>query len=156
MNNFERMIKVAEEVFDAKNDPDQLDVDEEVIAHLQKIHPAAVSEESDENGPIAWILIIPTTLSLMKDFLDKKISEKELYDRTPLNEKYEAIYLCSGIVLPEYRRKGIAKRLTLHAIAEMSKQHTFKAIFEWPFTSEGNSGAESIARELSLPLYKRM
>ena len=149
------MIKVAEEVFDAKNDPDQLDVDEEVIAHLQKIHPAAVSEERDENGPIAWIILIPTTLPLMQDFLDKKISEKELYERTPLNMKYEALYLCSGIVLPEYRRKGIAKKLTLNAIAEMSKQHTFKAIFEWPFTAEGNSSAEFISKELSLPLYKR-
>ena len=83
---------------------------------MQKIHPATVSEFDDGNGPAAWVLLIPTTTELMHQFLEKKISEKELYALTPLNSTYEALYLCSGMVLEEYRRKGIAKKLTLDAI----------------------------------------
>ena len=92
---------MAEEVFAVKNDPNQLDVDEKVIEHLQKIHPATVSEFDDGKGPAVWILVIPTTNELMKDFLSKKINEQELLDKTPMkNTKYDALYLCSAIVLP--------------------------------------------------------
>ncbi|MDF2438265.1 MAG: GCN5-related N-acetyltransferase (GNAT)-like protein [Bacteroidota bacterium] len=153
-SNFERMIQLAEEVFAVRNDPDQLDVNEHVIEHLQKIHPCSVSEYDDGNGPVAWILIFPTTSKLMNDFLEKRISEKQLFESTPLDIKYDAIYLCSGLVLPEFRRKGIAKRLALEAIAEMRKDHPIKALFAWAFTSEGDAGAEALSKETLLPLYK--
>ena len=155
MSNFERMIRLADEVFAVKNDPDQLDVDEYVLERLKKIHPATVSEYADPNGPVAWVLLIPTTESLMKDFLDKKITEKELFEKTPIGDRYEAIYLCSAMVLQEYRRKGITKQLTQKAIEEISKDHPLKALFVWTFSEEGNHGAETIARITTLPLYKR-
>ena len=153
--NFERMIQLAEEVFSVKNDPNQLDVNPAVLERLQKIHPATVAEYDDGNGPVAWILLIPTTLELMHQFIEKKISEKELFDLTPLNTKYEALYLCSALVLEEYRRKGIAKRLTMEAIENIRKDHPLKALFVWPFSKEGNLGAAEVARLTSLPLYKR-
>jgi ribosomal protein S18 acetylase RimI-like enzyme len=152
--NFERMIQLAEDVFAAKNDPDQLDVDETVISHLQKIHPYSVSEYDDGNGPAAWILLIPTTKGLMDQFLENKISEKELYELTPLNAPYEALYLCSAMVLEEYRRKGIAKRLTLKAIEEIKKDHPIKALFVWAFTKEGELAAEALSEFTGLPLHK--
>lgn len=65
---------------------------------------------------MAWILVIPTTFELVNQFLEKQISEKELFDLTPLNTNYEALYLSSALVLEEYRRKGIAKRLMMDAI----------------------------------------
>ena len=43
LSNFERMILLAEEVFATKEDTDQLDVNNEIIKHLMKIHPATVS-----------------------------------------------------------------------------------------------------------------
>jgi hypothetical protein len=107
LSNFERMIQLAEEVFAIKNDPKQLDVNQEVIERLKRMHPATVSEYDDGNGPVAWVLLIPTTLDLMHRFLENKISEKELFDLTPPDTSYEALYLCSAMVLEEYRRKGI-------------------------------------------------
>jgi GNAT superfamily N-acetyltransferase len=154
-NNFERMIQLAEEIFATKNDPNQLDVDEAVIERLHKMHPSTVSEYDDGNGPVAWILLIPTTLELMNRFLENKISEKELFELTPLNTAYEALYLCSALVLKEYRRKGIAKRLTLTAIENMRKDHPLKSLFVWPFSKEGDLAAETIAHLTSLPLLKR-
>lgn len=156
LSNFERMIQLAEEVFAVKSDPNQLDVNEEVIDKLHRIHPASVSEYDDGNGPVAWVLLIPTTIDLMYRFLENKISEKELFDLTPEDSIYEALYLCSALVLEEYRRKGIAKQLSLNAIENIRKDHPLKALFVWAFSKEGDLAAETIARLTSLPLYKRL
>src|SRR6478609_5449365 len=111
LSNFERMIQLADEVFTSRSDPNQLDINPEVLDHLRNIHPATVSEYDDGHGPVAWILLIPTTTELMNRFLKNEISEKKLYELTPLNTTYDALYLCSAMVLKEYRRKGIAKKL---------------------------------------------
>jgi GNAT superfamily N-acetyltransferase len=154
-SNFERMLQLADEVFAVKNDPDQLDINQEVLEKLTKIHPATVSQYDDGKGPVAWILLIPTTLDLMNQFLHIKISEKQLFDQTPLDTKYEALYLCSALVLEEYRRKGIAKQLILQAIENIRKDHPLKALFVWAFSKEGDLGAEALSRYTKLPLYKR-
>ncbi|MEI8048474.1 MAG: GNAT family N-acetyltransferase [Bacteroidota bacterium] len=155
-SNYERMIQLADDVFATKSDPDQLDVNPAVIERLHCLHPSTVSEYDDGNGPVAWVLLIPTTLELMNRFLETQISEKELFDLTPPDVPYEALYLCSALVLEEYRRKGIAKRLALQAIENILKDHPVKAIFVWAFSKEGNLASETIARRASLPLYKRL
>jgi GNAT superfamily N-acetyltransferase len=154
-SNLERMIDLAEEVFASRKDPDQLDVDEEVLQRLKTIHPATISEHIDGDGPVAWILLIPASFELMQRFLKKEISEKELFNSTPPHVKYDALYLCSALVLKEYRRKGIAKTLTLKAIASIQNDHLIKSLFVWAYTKEGEAAAEAIAYITSLPLYKR-
>lgn len=155
-SNFERMIKLAEDVFAAKNDPEQIDVDQGMIPRLQQFHPATVSEYDDGQGPVAWILIIPTTQDLMSRFLKHEISEKQLFEMTQPEISYDALYLCSALVLEEYRRKGIALRLTLNAIENIRKDHPIKSLFVWSFTDEGDMTADKIARLASLPLHKRV
>ena len=156
ISNFERMIQLADDVFAVKNDPDQLDVNQDVLDQLRRIHPATVSEFDDGHGPVAWVLLIPTTLGLMDQFLSHSISEKELYEQTPLDAAYEAIYLCSAMVLEEYRRKGIARQLTLKAIDSIRKDHPIKNLFVWSFTIEGDMTADTISQMTSLPLLKRV
>ncbi len=149
------MIKLADEVFAVKSDPSQLDVDQNVLAHLKQLHPATISEYNEGNGPCAWVLLIPTTLDLMHRFLSGEISEKELYELTAVGITYDAIYLCSALVLDEYRRKGITQQLALKAIEKMLKKHPIKAAFVWAFSPEGDKAAEMIAQLAGLPLYKR-
>ncbi len=155
ISNFERLVQLADEVFAVKSDPSQIDVNAEVLERLCKLHPATVSAFDDGNGPVAWVLLIPTTLDLMNRFLEKQISEKELFDLTPLEAQYDAVYLCSALVLEEFRRKGITKQLALTAIENMREIHQLKAAFVWAFTPEGDSAAETIANLAKLPLYKR-
>jgi GNAT superfamily N-acetyltransferase len=155
LSNFDRMLKLADEVFASKSDLNQLEVNPQVLDHLRMIHPATVSQYDEGNGPVAWILLIPTTLDLMNRFLENKISERELYEQTPINSPYEALYLCSAMVLEEYRRKGIAKQLTLDAINLIRMDHKLKALFVWTFSNEGLAGAEALSKLISLPLYKR-
>jgi hypothetical protein len=154
-SNLDRLIQLADEVFDIKHDPDQLSVNQKVLQRLEKMHPSTISEETDGNGPVAWVLVIPTTTKLMNRFLDGEISEKELFNMTPLKASYEALYLCSALVLEEYRRKGITKRLALDAINNIRKVHPIKALFVWPFTEDGNKAAMKIAEMAGLPLLKR-
>ncbi len=153
--NYRRMMQLIDQVFAVKNDPEQLDVDEQVMQHLLRLHPATFAEYSDENGPVAWVLVIPTTLALMQRFIRSEINEKQLVDHTPAGEPLEALYLCSATVLEEYRRQGLTRRLALESIEKIRKQHPLKALFVWPFSDEGDAAAAVIAAEAGLPLYKR-
>jgi predicted GNAT family acetyltransferase len=155
LSNYERMIQLADEVFSSRNDPDQLNLDENVMEHLQLIHPDTISEYDNGNGPVCWILCIPTTLDLMTQFINKEISERELYELTPLNTKYEAIYLCSALLLEEFRGKGIAQRLGGKALENIKIDHSIKALFFWPFSKEGEKLADKASRLMGLPLFKR-
>jgi hypothetical protein len=149
------MIQLSDEVFSSRTDPDQLNVNENVMEHLQRIHPDTISEYDNGNGPVCWILCIPTTLDLMNQFIHKKISERELYDLTPLNTKYEAIYLCSALLLEEFRGKGIAQKLGIKAIENIKIDHPIKALFTWSFSIEGEKLSEKVSGLVGLPLYKR-
>ena len=154
-SNYERLIALADEVFAVRNDPDQLDVNEEVMEKLHAIHPTTLSDKDFGEGPVLWILLIPTTADLMNQFLNHEINEKQLYELTAPGQAYEAIYLCSALVLEEYRNKGLAKEVTLIAIEEIQKNHSIKALFYWPFTEGGAAAAKSIANAIGLPLYER-
>jgi GNAT superfamily N-acetyltransferase len=155
LSNYERLLQLAEETFAVRKDPAQLDVDEEVLEHLRRIHPATVSEEDDGNGPVAWVLLIPTTTELMEAFLSGTITEKELYERTPMGGSYGAVYLCSALVLEEYRRQGITRRLALDALERIRREHPVSALFVWSFSPEGRKSAEAIALGAGLPLFER-
>jgi GNAT superfamily N-acetyltransferase len=149
------MIRLAEEFFDMKNDPDQLSVDEGSIARLREIDPATMSEERDENGPVAWILVIPTTHALMELFVRGEINERELLERTRPGRVYDSLYLCSALVLPEQRGKGLARRLAVRAVRSIQETHPIRSLFYWGFSAEGDRLAASLARECGLPLHRR-
>jgi predicted GNAT family acetyltransferase len=155
LSNYERIIQLSDEVFSSRTDPDQLNVDEKVMERLELIHPDTLSEYDDGNGPVCWILCIPTTLDLMSKFIEQKISERELYELTPLNTKYEAIYLCSALLLEEFRGKGIAQNLAIQAIENIKTDHNIKALFFWAFSKEGEKLAEKLSGLMGLPLYRR-
>jgi hypothetical protein len=154
-DNLQRMLKLVNEFFDTRNDPEQLDVDDKIIARLKQMHPATLSELRDENGPYVWILIIPTQQQIMERFLSGELTETQLYEQTPLNASYDALYLCSASVLPEYRYKGLAKKATLDAINAIRENHPIKSLFYWPFSNEGRMLAAAVARAAALPLYER-
>ena len=154
-NNFERMIQLADEVFLAQNDPAQLVVDENVMKRLERLHSATLSEHIEGDGPVVWILLIPTTVELMNRFIAEEIGETQLLNETPLDAKYDALYLCSALVLPEWRKKGLATKVGLEAIKQIRKDHPIKYLFTWNFSAEGANLADSAAEYEHLPLLKR-
>jgi hypothetical protein len=155
-NNFTRMRKLAEDFFAMHNDPSQIVVNEDTMKRLLKIHPGTLSEKKNKDGPIAWMLIIPTTKQVMEKFITGKINERDLLGQTPVGVKYEAIYLCSALVLPEFRGKDIAKKLVFKAVASIQRDHPIKYLFVWSFSKEGEGLAGTIAAKINLPLLKRI
>jgi len=149
------MIQLAEEFFATKNDPSQISINRKIMLRLKRIHPSTMTEKSTSKGPIAWILVIPTTSIIMEQFIARKINERELLNKTPLRGKYDSIYLCSALVLPEYRGKGLARNLMIKAIKSIKKEHPIHCLFYWAFSVEGKKLAASVAKELSLQLFKR-
>lgn len=153
--NLERMIKLAEEFFEMKNDPLQISIDQKTRTKLKRIHPSTMTEIRNRKGPVAWVLVIPTTSTLMEQFTAGKIHERDLLRRTRVHTKFDALYLCSALVLPEFRRKGLAKRLVSKAIRSIRKQHAIKYLFYWAFSTEGRNLALSVAKDFRLPLLSR-
>ena len=152
--NYHRMMKVIDEVFETRKDPDQLQVTGEQIKKLQAIHSSTLTEFANEEGPLIWILMIPTTETIMNDFLAGRLTEKELLQETLVGDFYDSIYLCSATTLPEYRGKGQTKKLCLKAIDDITKDHPIERLFVWPFSKEGERLAESLAKKTGLKLLK--
>ncbi|MBI5464873.1 MAG: hypothetical protein HY966_07985 [Ignavibacteriales bacterium] len=156
------MIQLADEFFAAKDDPNQLSIDEEVMARLKLIHPATMNEHRLPEGPVAWTIVIPTTQETMDLFLVPKgwipkgsMSEKQLFERTTTGQSFTAAYLCSALVLPEVRRQGLAQRLLIESIRSMQRDHPLKQLYCWTFSEEGKMLAKAVVRELQLPLFER-
>jgi hypothetical protein len=155
-SNLERMIQLADDFFATTEDPAQISITRNVMLRLNKIHPSTMTEKNTRKGPVAWILVIPTTQKFMEQFISKKINERELFHKTPLRVSYDCIYLCSALVLPEYRGKRLARGLMMKAVKSIQKDHPIHSLFYWKFSKEGKKLAASVARECSLPLYKRI
>jgi hypothetical protein len=153
--NYQRMMALIDQVFATRKDPDQLQVTNSQLKKLKAIHPNTLTEYANDDGPLIWVLLIPTTKTVMDDFIKARISEKQLLDSTPVGGNYQSIYLCSVTALPEVRGKGLTKKLCLDAIRSIKKDHAVTTLFVWPFTAGGNKLAESLAAESGMVLFKR-
>lgn len=149
------MIQLADEFFHVKNDPSQLSIDESVMEQLRALHRSAIQEQTNENGPIAWLIVIPTTKSVMEQFLSGAIGEREILEQTLPGGCYDALYLCSVLLLPEYRGKGIARNLCREAIRSILADHPVRSFFGWAFSPEGRRLAQALAEEFAMPLKWR-
>lgn len=153
--HFQRMIQLADEFFATRNDPEQLDVNQEVIQRLGEIHPATLSEDIEGDGPVVWILMIPTTEETMQRFIQGAINESELLNETKPGLNYDAIYLCSALVLPEFRGQGRAFRIAADAISAIRKDHPIRFLYSWNFSEEGRRLAKRLALTNGLPLLEK-
>lgn len=153
--NLLKLLELVDHVFQTRNDPSQIGFTESDMAKMNNLHVECLQEAENEDGPIAWVAVIPTSLDLMNEFIIKTITERELFDRTTMETPKEAVYLCSAIVLPDFRRKGIALQLSLEAIHAMQQHWSLSAVFVWPFSDEGKVLAHKIADECGLTLYTR-
>lgn len=177
------MIQLADEFFATKNDLSQLTITEEVMEQLRSIHPATMGEIANEQGPIAWTIVIPTTTAIRKQFMNGSIGETELMKQTlaeiepfalhsrsqhpvgngsqpsvpkqSLGTRFTSLYLCSALVLPEFRGKGFAKKLVCDSIQSIQKDHPIKELFVWSFSDDGKQLAKSVADSVILPLFER-
>jgi ribosomal protein S18 acetylase RimI-like enzyme len=130
--------KEAEKFFGTLNDPEQIPITMESHDKLEAMNPDSMLYKRDAEGHVvAWTVSIPTTSALMKKFLSGEINERQLFDQTKVGDDYDALYLCSIIVPPEYRGRGYAKELGAEAIKRFSQTKAVDNIFAWPYSKEG-------------------
>lgn len=153
LNNLARMIALAEQHFDARTDPRQISFTEEDMEYIQTLHPACMNEISNDQGPICWVTIFPTSMANMQLFLSGKLNENELLRNTSELTPFETIYLCSALTLPEFRNQNITFTTSVAAIEKLLLNHNIQALFTWPFSREGKQLSEKIALHFHLPLH---
>jgi GNAT superfamily N-acetyltransferase len=150
-----RMLALVDEVFDTKNDPDQIAFSEEDMEKLHALHPFSMNEHLVDDGPVVWSTVIPTSKAIGEAFMNGDISECELLKRTSKDTPFEMIYLCSVLVHPDFRGQGLAYEITRTAIANICAEHKIESLCVWPFSPEGLQLAHRLADEAELPLVLR-
>lgn len=147
-------MKIAEEFFGTHQDPDQIPISQESHDKLLKLHPRSVIYKLIDEKLVAWIVVVPTISELMNKFISGEITERELFNLTEPQKSYDALYLCSSFVLPEYRRKGYAIELFLKAIKDISQNKKIQ-LFAWPFSKEGQKLAKKLKQTLNTDILIR-
>lgn len=152
--NLKRMLALIDEVFETKSDPHQLSFTEDDMEHLARLHSNCLNELANEDGPYAWISIFPTNLELANDFIGGKSTERELFDKTVtlMPSQFNTVYLCSALVLPEFRRSNLAFNVSCEAVQAMKNTFQIEHLLVWPFSEEGERLAKKIAEAVQLPL----
>ncbi len=149
-------LKVAESYYGTHQDLTQIPINKTSFKKLHSFNPNTILYKTDDAGHIlGWIIVIPTSKELMNKFLEKRITEKELFDSTDFNQKTDALYLCSVFVLPEYRGRGVAKELSLEAIERFSQSEKLE-LFAWLYSKEGKLLAKNLEQELSRKIFCRV
>jgi hypothetical protein len=153
--NEARMYELIDDVFDTQNDSTQLRFSESDIEKLISLSPHTLQEAANEDGPYAWISVFPTSLDLMNQFVSEQINERQLFDLTNKEDNNEVVYLCSAIVLPEFRNQGLALKLTIQAIEALQLSYPIRVTLVWPFSDSGLRMAEKAAEACGLTLHAR-
>ncbi len=146
---FKRVLEISEQFFGTQDDPEQMPISQDSADKLLSIHPGTIVYKFDENkNPVAWAVIVPTSLKTKDDFLQKTITEKQLLDIATKEKKFDAIYLCAAFVLPEYRRMGYAKALLIEAIKNVFNGKDIP-LYGWIYSEEGRILLNSVSMELN-------
>ncbi len=147
---------IAERIYGTASDPQMIAVKPESVEKLNNLGSKWFFYELDQNSrPISWIVVLPTQIELMKKFLGKEISEQQLLDQTKSEKHYKALYLCSAITIPEYRRQGLAFNLLTQAIRHYQGKHHTEQFFSWPLSPEGSALVYRLQKDLNLTIQVR-
>lgn len=152
--SFNKIDEISEQFFGTKNDPEQIPLNKESGDKLQKLHQKALLYEIENDEPVGWAVVVPTSNELAEKFLKGEISERNLLDMTEPAERYEAFYLCAAFILPEYRRKGLAVKLLKEQIDSIPHIEN-PTLFAWIYSQEGERLADKLEQELGMKIHRR-
>lgn len=91
----------------------------------------------EKGEPIAWSLVMPTSKVNSDKFLSEEINEKVIFEDSTKKHSFESLYLFVAIVLPEYRRKGLATELMSYQVNYFRDKYNIKDFYAWTFSKEG-------------------
>ena len=151
----QKMDAISEQVFGTVKDPGQIPINEESGKKLDALTPFWREYRLDDKGePIAWAIVLPTTKELAHMFVDGKITEKQLLEITTPQDVYSAIYLCAVVTVPEYRRRGLGRKLFKAAVDKIEKTQDY-ILFAWPVGEGGLELVRKVAKDFDREIIIR-
>lgn len=151
-SEFEKHADLIRRTFGIDNDPRQIPPEPEFVKKALLLNRHCVQYADFANGkPIGSAFAFPTTKELMEQFNKKEITERELFERTPVQSKYEVIYACSVMVIKSMQRKGIGKMLMTKVLKRLLKEYPGAEIFYWATSKEG----EALAKKLQTAAHNK-
>lgn len=153
----DEMLTMGGEFFGQFNDPTEIKATRENYEKIVALHPAAYRFKTNEAGKlVAWSVVIPTSRVIAVDFVERRITERELLERTRMHEKHDALYLFAALTLPEYRGRGYAKKMLKEQIHEIGGDTEGELmLFAWTVTEAGEKMVGAIERELGVTIIRR-
>lgn len=151
--------EMAERFFLTKNHPEQMQCKDVTWKFVSKHFPNSLNAIKDNKTVVGFTFTLPCDKKSMMEFVNKKITERDLFYkiRDEIKPKdYETLYLVDSIILPTYRRKGLATRAFIRHIKEYQKSIKNIELFCWPVTEEGRMLARKIAKITGLKLRERV
>ncbi len=149
----EEMVK---KYFKTDENPEQMPPTKETQDFLYKSCQGYMNVLKDDDKVVGFMLLLPARKELMNDFISKKINEVTLFERimrSPMDKIPQTIYLCSTIVLEDYRGKGFAVEGTLKILDKFKKNKPI--LFSWSISPEGDNMAKKISKISGLKLIVR-
>ncbi len=148
--------RLAEAFFHMESKPDEIPANKDTKLFFLNSIPECDNIIYAGEKVIGFALIIPANKIIMNQFLSKKITERELFEKVKKEINYEifnTIYLCSCFVKKEYRGKGLAVQAWRESILKIIGKRKVKPIlFVWTQTKEGENTAKKVASNLKFPL----
>lgn len=147
------MLKAGEDFFGTENDPNQIPSNWDALNRLLTINPHTLVVKKDKSGSfIGWAAFLPTTQKLMIPFLKNEINERQLFYLTSRSD-YDAIYVISVFVKPEFSSGGYSKNLLMEGIQPLLKPNI--KIFYEGFSEEGKRLGQILSTRLGIEVYDK-
>lgn len=149
--DLEKICEIAENVFGTAEDPDQVDANLENSLKLRSVDSHSILVEKEGDTLVGWAVAMPSSLENMRAFLNEDISERSLFDLSVETVKHEALYLMAVIVLPEFRRRGVGKRvITKQLDYFLEKYPSISQVYAWPWSEGGEALIQSLSGEFDI------
>jgi ribosomal protein S18 acetylase RimI-like enzyme len=152
---FDEINELVVETFGIDVDPEQLPPTPEVWQKLLEMNKnSIVVKRTDDGELIGSVCVVPTNEELMQKFIDAEITEKQLFEMTPLQKNYETIYVCAAIIKPEYRKQGWATKMLTESIVGVENGKEAQ-LFCWTVSPEGEKLVSALERKLDRKIIDR-
>ena len=158
--DWDKSARLAEDYFHTETKPDEISISKENKEFILEYIPDCNNIIRAGKKVIGSTFIIPCNKDLMKKFLTKKISEKDLFEEVKKKityKNFDTIYLCSSFLKEEYRGRGLAIEGRKKSIHKILQGRRIKPIlFSWPQTKEGEKSVKRLASLLGYELKLRV
>lgn len=133
-----RLVKFVETFFKTGLDPAQIPATVETYRRLLELDPHCVALRADKGGNIvSYAAVLPTTDELAKKFLSHEITEREMFEATPVQTVPESLYLMAVAVAEDFRGKGDVFGMMKEIISHFKDRNPDVGLFVWEFSEEG-------------------